>query len=239
MRSNVALSAAALLGLLAQVSTAASCTSSNAYPIEDYIASTGGGGGGSGGAGAEIFLSEDIIGNAVSNSVKKRNPRIPANRTPDAKLANMVYAIRQRRADDKGVTCSVSETCLSVQKAPFCLDIISGAFHDSTGTTGNALTGDYVLGDGRKGNLYNGPHPLPSGASNAQTTPTPTGSGGGAQETGPAAGGNGNGNGGGNAPPPAQTGSPLPKENAASGREMVVGGVVIGGLMAVVGAELL
>ncbi|KAM7203214.1 hypothetical protein V8F20_004156 [Naviculisporaceae sp. PSN 640] len=236
MRSNVAASATALLGLLAQVSTAASCTSSNAYPIEDYI-SSGAGGGGGGGAGAQILLSYDIIDHAVDNAVKKRHPNIPPNRTPDAKFANVAYAVRRAASTSDGsVTCSTSETCLSVQKAPFCLDMMTGDFHDGTGTTGNALTGDYVLGDGRKGNLYNGPHPVPAGAQGAD--PTDTGSGAGAKET-TAPAGNGNGNGG--ATPPAATGVPpgLVPQNAVHGREKAVGVVALGGLMALVGADML
>lgn len=189
-------------------------------------------------------MSYDIFSNAVSNSVKKRNPHIliPASRTPDAKLANIALAVR-RATGDESVTCSTSETCLSVQKVPFCLDMVTGAFHDGTGTTGNALTGDYVLGDGRKGNLYNGPHPLPGDAAGAaggaQTTGT---SAAGPRETGAAGSngdGNGSGNGNGDARPPEQTGSPAPKGSAASGMDtLAVGGMVMGGLVAVVGAEL-
>ena len=44
---------------------------------------------------------------------------------------------------------------------PFCIDTQTGDFHDTDQTTGNAITGNYLLADGRKGNLYYGPFPMP------------------------------------------------------------------------------
>ncbi|KAK3313242.1 hypothetical protein B0H66DRAFT_595676 [Apodospora peruviana] len=219
MHHKIAITATALLGFFAHVSTAASCTSANAKPVEDYISENGGSG-----SGAEIFLSDNPFDKFVSNAVKRRT-------TPNAQLANIAYAIQPRAADS--VTCSATEMCLSVQKTPFCLDMMTGGFHDGTGTTGNALTGDYTLGDGRKGNLYNGPHPLPGGAE-APTVTTTTGAGSAAT---PAPGG---GNGGGAA---VTTGSGTVATqptgtNAAALHDKPVG-VVLGGLMAVVGAGLL
>jgi hypothetical protein len=67
-------------------------------------------------------------------------------------MANIILP----RAVDS-VECSATETCLTVQSTPFCLDVPTGDFHDGVGTTGNAFTGDYTLADERKGNLYNGP----------------------------------------------------------------------------------
>jgi hypothetical protein len=60
---------------------------------------------------------------------------------------------------------------LSLANTPFCLDILSSDFHDGVGTTANTLTGEYVLADGRKGNMYNGPYPqVTVGVAAAATT---------------------------------------------------------------------
>ncbi|KAK0725839.1 hypothetical protein B0H67DRAFT_532255 [Lasiosphaeris hirsuta] len=147
----------AVLGFLAQISTATSCSSSNAIPIEQYLGSSSGGG--SGGVGG-VFLSYDIF-NIVSQAVKKR--------TPDASIANVGMLLHSRAVSPE---CAASELCLSVQGDPFCLDAITGDFHDGSGTKGNAITGDYTLGDGRKGNLYKGPYPLPEGAGSTAATTT-------------------------------------------------------------------
>ncbi|KAK3364524.1 hypothetical protein B0T25DRAFT_415567, partial [Lasiosphaeria hispida] len=158
------LTSVTVLGFLAQVSTATSCTSSNATPIEQYLGSGSGGGSGSVGS---VFLSYDIF-DIVSNAVKKRS-------TPDASLANVGMLLHSRAASPE---CAASELCLSVQGDPFCLDAITGDFHDGSGTKGNALTGDYTLGDGRKGNLYNGPYPLPEGAGSTAVATTTAATGG-------------------------------------------------------------
>ncbi|KAK4188072.1 hypothetical protein QBC35DRAFT_550589 [Podospora australis] len=213
---------AALVGMAAQVATATSCTSSNATPIEQYISQpgTGGGsgGGGGGGSGAEIFLSHNPFA-VFSNAVKRRG--VGPDLTPDAHLANIARAVGlQARAASGTVECTATEMCLSVQKAPFCLDIVNGNFHDGEGTTGNGVSGDYTLGDGRRGNLFKGPYPQPSGAS------------------APGAATTGGTNGGGSAPA-ANTGtgagaSPTPTKNAAvvgRGVGMVGAAVVLGGVL--------
>ncbi|KAK3903724.1 hypothetical protein C8A05DRAFT_32536 [Staphylotrichum tortipilum] len=158
MHSKLALSAA-LLGLLAQVSTATTCTAKNATPLDEFISSSGGGGVGGGGG-----LSVDPF-KWVSYAVKKRT-------TPDAKFANVALAIARRSADS--VECSSTELCLALEGTPFCLDMYSSDFHDGVGTSGNLISGDYTLPDGRKGNLYKGPFPQPTGgaAYNAASTTT-------------------------------------------------------------------
>ena len=104
--------------------------------------------------------------NPLTYAVKKRRT------TPDARLANVARAIAPRSADS--VECSKTELCLSLENAPFCLDMYSSDFHDGTGTTGNLITGAYTLPDGRKGNLYTGPYPVPTGgaANNVVSTTT-------------------------------------------------------------------
>ena len=67
------------------------------------------------------------------------------------------------------LTCSYagnsSEACLSLLSIPFCINTQTGKFHNADLTTGNGFTGDYVLADGREGNLYYGPFPTPDGSS--------------------------------------------------------------------------
>ncbi|KAH6854677.1 hypothetical protein B0I37DRAFT_336712 [Chaetomium sp. MPI-CAGE-AT-0009] len=225
MHTKLALSAA-LMGFMAQVSTATSCTSSNATPIEKYITESGGGGGG----GFDVFLSYDPFA-IVSNAVKKRD-------TPNARLANVANIIPR---DAASVDCSATEMCFSVQNSPFCLDVNNGDFHDGQGTTGNALTGDYTLGDGRKGNLYNGPNPQPTAAGNADAKATPSadsgnGSGSGSGGSGAAQTAASNAGTGGGATAtgvaPAATG----KSAAANGKDV---GVAVVGAMGILGALLL
>ncbi|EAQ93842.1 predicted protein [Chaetomium globosum CBS 148.51] len=176
MHTRLALSAA-LMGLMAQVTSATSCTSSNATPLEKYISESGGGGGG---GGFDVFLSYDPFA-IVSNAVKKRD-------TPNARLANVANIIPR---DAATVECSASEMCFSVQNSPFCLNLVNGDFHDGQGTTGNALTGDYTLGDGRKGNLYNGPYPQPTAAGNTNAKATPAAGSGSGNGSGSEGGGSG------------------------------------------------
>ena len=94
--------------------------------------------------------------------------------TPDAKFANAALMLTRRA--EESVECTSGETCASLSGVPFCCVMDTGYFHDSAGTTGNLITGDYVLADGRRGNLFLGPHPEPSGsetgAAVAATTPT-------------------------------------------------------------------
>ena len=93
--------------------------------------------------------------------------------TPDAKFANAALMLTRRA--EESVECTSGETCASLSGVPFCCVMDTGYFHDSAGTTGNIITGDYVLADGRRGNLFLGPHPAPSGsetgAAVAATTP--------------------------------------------------------------------
>lgn len=67
------------------------------------------------------------------------------------------------------LTCSCignsSEACLSLSNIPFCINTSTGNFHNADLTTGNGFTGEYVLADGREGNLYYGPFPTPEGSS--------------------------------------------------------------------------
>ncbi|KAK3385734.1 hypothetical protein B0H63DRAFT_523052 [Podospora didyma] len=223
MHCKVAISAA-LVAVLAQVSTATTCTSQNATPVEQYINSGSGGGSGGAGRGAGALVSYDIF-NIVSQAVKKRA-------TPDAKLANVVYALSRRGPND-AVECSATEMCMSVEKAPFCLDYVTGAFHDGTGTKGNAVSGDYTLADGRKGNLFNGPYPLPSGMSAGAATATPAGGAGGANGVASkttAAPGTGTA---------ANTSPATPTSSSGTGHGRAQGGAAMGGVLAIVGAVLL
>jgi hypothetical protein len=89
--------------------------------------------------------------------------------TPDASLAN-VARLLHARADSESMECTSAETCASVDDAPFCYNEETGEFRDLDNTKGNILTGDYTLADGRTGNLYNGPHPVPSGSEDVATT---------------------------------------------------------------------
>ena len=53
------------------------------------------------------------------------------------------------------LSCTAHETCLATYADTlFCYDALLGAFHDRRGTVGNAVSGEYVLEDGTKGNLY-------------------------------------------------------------------------------------
>lgn len=174
----------------------------------------------------------------VSYAVKKRT-------TPDARLANVANILAPRSVDS--VECSATEMCLSLSNTPFCLDMTNGDFHDGLGSTGNALTGDYTLADGRKGNLYKGPYPqVTVAAANAATTAgsgssspaTTAGSGSGSAETvSPGSGTTGSGTG---ASTPTGTGaSPAATESKNAAVHGKVGGAGVGGAMALVGALLL
>jgi hypothetical protein len=179
-----------------------------------------------------------------SNAVKKRE-------TPDARLANLANALSPRALDS--VECTATEMCFSLANTPFCLDVTNGDFHDGVGTTGNALTGDYVLADGRKGNLYKGPYPQVTAGDGEAATTTGAGSAGGASETGSPAAGTGTTGDGAAASTPTATGAgaskpsatggsatggsaATPSKNAAAG---MAGGVGVGGAMALLGAVLL
>ncbi len=134
------------------------CTAKNATPLDAYISASGGSGGG------DYTLRVNPF-NPLTYAVKKRH-------TPDARLANVALAIAPRSADS--VECSSSELCLSLQDAPFCYDMYTSDFHDGTGTTGNLMTGAYTLSDGRKGNLYTGPFPVPTGGAAHDAASTTT-----------------------------------------------------------------
>jgi hypothetical protein len=68
----------------------------------------------------------------------------------------------------KDLSCTATEICVSFQDSPFCLTKRTGDFHDDEGTTGSISTGDYALADGREGNVFSGPTPLP----NKKASPT-------------------------------------------------------------------
>lgn len=121
------------------------CTPQNATPVEELIESD------SGGSGADILTkAHDLIGGGT-----KRSPK------PDSQLeALIVRAVLSPRATF--VKCTATEMCFSLAGAPFCYDVATGDFHDGAGTTGNAISGDYTLADGRMGNLYTGPYPTPT-----------------------------------------------------------------------------
>lgn len=127
---------------------AVQCTAQSATPVEQLVGS------GSGGAGAGILTK---AGGLIGAGVK---------RSPDAHLAELLLP---RAAF---VQCDATEMCLSLQGAPFCYDVATGDFHDGQGTVGNAVSGDYTLADGRRGNLYAGPHPTPTNAGPAAATTT-------------------------------------------------------------------
>ncbi|KAK0710229.1 hypothetical protein B0T26DRAFT_805715 [Lasiosphaeria miniovina] len=253
MRCSYAVSAA-FVGLFVQgsvrtqgitflPSSRASCTPDNATPIEQYISSGPGGGGGGGGPDPGVFLSYDIF-QIVSNAVKKRM-------TPNAQLANIAYIVRPRVSPS--LSCTATEMCFSVSKAPFCLDITTGAFRDGAGTTGNALSGDYTLSDGRKGNLYNGSYPLPSGMETAAAATTPAATNGGltanpgasSATANPGAGSATANPGTGTTPaaqgaPTATGGGPAPTTtNGAVNGLKAQGGAAVVGVVALIGAVLL
>ncbi|KAK5659500.1 hypothetical protein OQA88_701 [Cercophora sp. LCS_1] len=212
MRYSLAQAAAFLC--LFQTTTAASCTGDNATPIEQYLGSDGTGGGGAGGVKPGFYTE---VYKVLSYAVKR-------SETPDARLANVAYILQRGTS----VQCTITEMCLSIQKVPFCLDITTGGFHDGDGTTGNALTGDYTLADGRKGNMYNGPHPLPSGSS-TEAAATTAAAGAGATNTpgaGAAAGTS-----------PTGTGNPAVATNGASGSDKI-GTFAVGGALALAGIML-
>jgi hypothetical protein len=188
-----------------------------------------------------------VIDNYVSNAVKKRS-------NPSTMLANLARAgaaaVHRARGDDKAsVECSATEACLSVQSIPFCLDMMTGYFHDGTGITGDALSGDYTLADGRTGNMYTGPNPQATGGASSAAATT-----GAAVATGSAGGGR-NGGGGG----ASQTASPGAGSTAVGGaaatqtggsaatpsttRNVAVKdkslGLAVGGAMALLGVLLL
>lgn len=53
-----------------------------------------------------------------------------------------------------------------------CAGNSTHTFHAADGTTGNFLTGEYTLADGRQGNMYHGPYPTNTIAAAASTTQT-------------------------------------------------------------------
>src|SRR5688572_735488 len=76
------------------------------------------------------------------------SPTRPTSTCCDIKFTDPTY---------KGIG---EEGCLSLQDGSlFCLDFTTSEFHDTDGTVGNLLTGDYTLADGRKWNLNKGPLP--------------------------------------------------------------------------------
>ncbi len=66
--------------------------------------------------------------------------------------------------------CTTAEVCASADDAIFCYNENTGDFHDTEGTYGNLITGDYVLADGRRGNLYSSSAPGPTGNGRGATT---------------------------------------------------------------------
>lgn len=75
-------------------------------------------------------------------------------------------------------TGNSSEACLSIVHLPFCINTQTGDTRDADGTTGNAITGNYVLADGQEGNLYHGPFPTPkTGSTIPEATATRGGTG--------------------------------------------------------------
>ncbi|KAK3377489.1 hypothetical protein B0H63DRAFT_219750 [Podospora didyma] len=88
----------------------------------------------------------------------------------------------QKRADS--VECYVDEYCAETKGLPFCYETISGRMRDTEGTVGNLITGDYTLADGRKGNMYKGPHPQPGDGGASGETATKTTSTGKSKATG-------------------------------------------------------
>ncbi|KAE9370880.1 hypothetical protein N431DRAFT_442660 [Stipitochalara longipes BDJ] len=61
--------------------------------------------------------------------------------------------------EKRDLLCGSTEECLSFKGDPFCYDKTAHTFHAADGTTGNFLTGEYTLADGRIGNMYHGPYP--------------------------------------------------------------------------------
>ncbi|KAH8594679.1 hypothetical protein B0O99DRAFT_687457 [Bisporella sp. PMI_857] len=77
---------------------------------------------------------------------------------------SMNAGIKAIERDDTDLECTTAEACYSLQGVPFCYNILTGYFHLLT-ASGNAITGDYTLSNGQRGNLYNGPNPGRSGSS--------------------------------------------------------------------------
>src|SRR5689334_13998513 len=61
---------------------------------------------------------------------------------------------------------TASEVCMSLSKMPFCVNPKTGDYH-MPGEKGNIVSGDFVLDNGKKGNLYKTTSASPTGA---QTT---------------------------------------------------------------------
>ncbi|PMD46714.1 hypothetical protein L207DRAFT_629218 [Hyaloscypha variabilis F] len=78
--------------------------------------------------------------------------------------------------DKRDLVCASTEECLSFKGDPFCYNKAAHTFHAADGTTGNFLTGEYTLADGRVGNMYHGPYPTNTIAV-AAVTQTASGSG--------------------------------------------------------------
>ncbi|PKS13137.1 hypothetical protein jhhlp_000479 [Lomentospora prolificans] len=179
---------------LASVSVATTCNLASAMPLEPYLddgsggssgsgnsgsgggssgsggGSSGGGGGSSGGGGQAdvnhwISVALDNAGDYIKRDIRY----------------TLSTAVRRSEA---ALSCSKTETCVSLEDGVFCLNMDSGDFHDADGTTGNLVSGDYTLPDGRSGNLFNGPTPMPTGTSDVDAQATPTFSDGDDADTG-------------------------------------------------------
>ncbi|PMD25904.1 hypothetical protein NA56DRAFT_685743 [Hyaloscypha hepaticicola] len=76
----------------------------------------------------------------------------------------------------RDLVCTASEECLSFKGDAFCYNKSAHTFHAGDGTTGNFLTGEYTLADGRVGNMYHGPYPTNTKAVAAATQTQSSGS---------------------------------------------------------------
>jgi hypothetical protein len=67
-------------------------------------------------------------------------------------------------------SCEDGFTCYSIKGYLLCYNPSNHNFVSALGTTGNTATGDYQLADGRKGNLYRGPWPVPTSTGQGAAT---------------------------------------------------------------------
>ncbi|KAF3929998.1 hypothetical protein AA313_de0209659 [Arthrobotrys entomopaga] len=131
---------------------AATCDASNAVDVTPYLQQLSSGGGDGGAA-----LDPDYLYRIIDNAVKRR-------------------VVKRATLD-----CTGTETCVALQGFPLCYDAAAWTWRDAAGDNGNLQDGSYTLSDGRKGNLYTGPYPLPNGGT--ASAPAPTGSDGPSTDT--------------------------------------------------------
>ncbi|KFY95354.1 hypothetical protein V498_03394 [Pseudogymnoascus sp. VKM F-4517 (FW-2822)] len=136
------------------------CTATNAVPI-DLSAGGGDGGGGGGGGGSSTCTS--LCGNDIT-----------CLGLCDGSTA-AVGAIKGRNLNVRAtLSCTSSETCVTVEGLLVCIDTVTGGFHDETGGVGNLITGDYTEGTGQDttGGAAVTPTPVASADDSTPTSPS-------------------------------------------------------------------